>query len=123
MSPSLTEASLADQSQALPMAITTYLERSASAKPAAASQTFTENAVVVDGNMTNTGVPAIAAWLADTAAEIKTTTTRLRVVKNESATIVVNRIEGNFPGRSVELSYRFELDAESGLIQALTISN
>lgn len=118
MSPSLTE-----QSRALPMAITTYLERSASAKPASASQTFTENAVVVDNGNTYTGESAIAAWLADTAAEIKTTSTRLHVARDESVTTVVTRIEGNFPGRSVELSYRFVLDAESGLIQALTISN
>lgn len=35
---------------------------------------------------------------------------------------IVTRVEGNFPGRSVELNYRFTLHAESGLIEALTIS-
>jgi hypothetical protein len=123
MSPSLSEQSRTEKSQALPMAIVTYLDRSASAKPASAIQTFTENAVVVDNGNAYTGGSAIAAWLTETAAEIETTTTRLHVVKDESATTVVNRIEGNFPGRSVDLSYRFELDAESGLIQSLTISN
>jgi len=123
MSQSLTEQSLTERSQALPMAITTYLDRSASAKPASATQTFTENAVVVDDGKSYTGELAIAAWLADTAIEIETTTTQLGVEKDESATTVVNRIAGNFPGHSVDLSYRFELDAESGLIQALTISN
>ncbi|TFD64367.1 nuclear transport factor 2 family protein [Cryobacterium ruanii] len=110
------------QSRPLPMAITTYLERSVSAKPASARATFAENAVVVDDGKTYTGEAAIAAWLAETVTEFEYTTTQLRIEKDETATTVVNRIAGNFPGRSVDLSYRFELDAESGLIQALTIS-
>ena len=116
--------SLTIQSRTLPMAmaITTYLERSASARPASARATFTENAVVVDDGKTYTGEAAIAAWLVETTAEIKYTTTQLRIDKDDTATTVVNRIEGNFPGRSIDLSYRFELDADSGLIQALTIS-
>ncbi|MCY7404652.1 MAG: hypothetical protein LH475_08510 [Cryobacterium sp.] len=118
----LTAQPLIAQSRALPMAITTYLERSASAKPASARQTFTENAVVVDDGKTYTGEAAIAAWLAGTATAFEYTTTLLRTEKDESATTVVNRVAGNFPGHSVDLNYRFELDAESGLIQALTIS-
>ncbi len=123
MSAQLTAPAPTAQSNALPMAIVTYLERSVSAKPAGASQTFTENAVVVDNGHTYTGAAAIAAWLVDTAAEVTYTTTRLHTEKNDAVTTVVNRIEGNFPGRSVDLSYRFELDAESGLIQALTITS
>ena len=119
---SLAAQSLTTQSRALPMAITTYLDRSASAKPASARATFTENAVVVDDGKTYTGEAAIAVWLAGTAAEFEYTTTQLRIEKDETATTVVNRVEGNFPGRSVDLNYRFELDAESGLIQSLTIS-
>ena len=114
--------SLTAQSRALPMAITTYLERSESAKPASASHAFVETAVVVDDGKTYTGMPAIAAWLAGNAAEFEYTTTLLRTETDGDATTVVNRVEGNFPGRSVDLSYRFELDAESGLIQALTIT-
>ena len=34
----------------------------------------------------------------------------------------VTRVAGNVPGRSVDLNYRFTLHAESGLIEALTIS-
>ncbi len=110
------------QVHAVPMAIATYLERSTSAKPAAASQTFTEFAVVVDNDHTYTGQDAIAAWLTDTAGELAYTTTRLHLKRDELTTTIVNRIEGNFPGRSVTLSYRFELDAESGLIRELSIS-
>ncbi|TFD50844.1 nuclear transport factor 2 family protein [Cryobacterium sp. Hh7] len=114
--------SLTAQARALPMAIVTYLERSASAKPASARATFVENAVVVDDGKTYTGERAITAWLAGSAAEFEYTTTLLRTEKDEAATTVINRIEGNFPGRSVDLSYRFELAAETGLIQNLTIS-
>ncbi|GEP26115.1 nuclear transport factor 2 family protein [Cryobacterium levicorallinum] len=115
--------SLTAQARALPMAIVTYLERSASAKPTSAQATFVENAVVVDDDgKTYTGEPAITAWLAGSAAEFEYTTTLLRTEKDEAATTVINRIEGNFPGRSVDLSYRFELAAETGLIQNLTIS-
>ncbi|MDJ0350287.1 hypothetical protein [Cryobacterium sp. PH29-G1] len=125
MSESLTAQPVTAQpvtAHALPMAITTYLERSASAKPASARHTFTENAVVVDDGKTYTGEAAIATWLAGNTAEFEYTTTLLRTAKDESSTTVVNRIAGNFPGRSVDLNYRFELDAESGLIQALTIT-
>jgi hypothetical protein len=115
--------SLTTQSRTLPMAIMTYLERSASPKPAAAAATFTENAVVVDDGTTYTGEGAIGAWLVATKAEFAYTTTQLSADKDDSSTTVVNRVEGNFPGRSVDLSYRFELDADSGLIQALTISS
>ena len=110
------------QSRVLPMAIVTYLERSVSAKPASARQTFVENAVVVDDGKTYTGEAAIVAWLAGSAAEFEYTTTLLGTETDESATTVINRIEGNFPGRSVDLSYRFELEPETGLIQNLTIS-
>jgi len=113
---------LTSQVHALPMAIATYLERSVSAKPAAASQTFSEFAVVVDNGQTYTGQAAIASWLVDTAGEKEYTTTQLHLDRDNSATTIVNRVEGTFPGRRVELSSRFELDAESGLIRALTIS-
>ena len=114
--------SLTIQPRALPMAITTYLERSASPKPASARQTFIENAVVVDDGKTYTGEAAIVTWLAGSAAVFEYTTTLLRTESDESATTVVNRVEGNFSGRSVDLSYRFELEPETGLIQNLTIS-
>ena len=114
--------SLTTQSRLLPMAIVTYFERSVSAKPASARQTFVENAVVVDDGKTYTGEAAIATWLTGSAAEFEYTTTLLRTESDASSTTVVNRIEGNFPGRSVDLSYRFELEPETGLIQNLTIS-
>ena len=114
--------SLTIQEHTLPMSIVTYLERSASARPASARATFTENAVVVDDGTTYTGESAIAAWLAGSVAELEYTTTLLRTQTDESSTTVVTRVEGNFPGRSVELNYRFTLHAESGLIEALTIS-
>ena len=114
--------SLTTQARTLPMSITTFLERSASAKPASAGATFTESAVVVDDGKTYTGGAAIAAWLAGSVAEFEYTTTVLRTETDESSTTVVNRVTGNFPGRSVDLNYRFELDSESGLIRALTIS-
>ena len=114
--------SVTTQARTLPMSITTYLERSASPKPASARATFTENAVVIDDGKTYTGETAIAAWLAGSVAEFEYTTTLLRTETDQSSTTVVNRVEGNFPGRSVDLNYRFELDVESGLIAALTIS-
>ncbi|MFC5930677.1 nuclear transport factor 2 family protein [Cryobacterium melibiosiphilum] len=122
MSPSLTSEPVATQSPELATAIVTYLDRSVSARPQSASLTFVDDAVVVDDGKTYTGQAAIAGWLSATAAEFEYTTTRLSVGSDDAATTVVNRIEGNFPGRSVDLSYRFELNAESGLIQKLTIS-
>ena len=127
MSPSLTSEPVVTQGHvaqapALATAIVTYLGRSISARPQSAALTFADDAVVVDDGKTYTGQAAIAAWLSDTAAEFEYTTTQLNTKSDDTSTTVVNRIEGNFPGRSVDLSYRFELNAESGLIQKLTIS-
>ena len=106
----------------LPTAIVTYLHRSVSARPQAAALTFVDDAVVVDDGTSYSGRAAIAAWLTDTAAQVEYSTTQLRVERDDTSITVVNRIEGNFPGRSVDLGYRFELHAESGLIQKLTIA-
>ncbi|MFO7689484.1 MAG: hypothetical protein R6W83_02870 [Cryobacterium sp.] len=106
----------------LPTAIVTYLERSVGPRPQSAALTFVDDAVVVDDGKTYTGEAAIAAWLTSTATALELTTTQLRVDRDDASTTVVNRIEGNFPGRSVDLTYRFELHAETGLIQKLTIT-
>ncbi|TFD47710.1 nuclear transport factor 2 family protein [Cryobacterium frigoriphilum] len=122
MSPSLTSEPVATQSPVLATAIVTYLDRSVSARPQSAALTFVDDAVVVDDGKTYNGQAAIATWLSATAAEFEYTTTQLSITSDDTAVTVVNRIEGNFPGRSVDLKYRFELNAESGLIQKLTIS-
>ena len=122
MSPSLTTEPVVTQSPLLATAIVTYLDRSGSGRPQSAALTFVDNAIVVTDGTTYTGRAAIAAWLSDTAAELEYTTTQLSLGSDDTSTTVVNRIEGNFPGRRVDLSYRFELDAETGLIQRLMIS-
>ena len=106
----------------LPTAIVTYLQRSESARPQAAALTFVDDAVVVDDGTTYSGQAAITAWLIATTAAFEYSTTQLRVERDDASITVVNRIEGNFPGRSVDLGYRFELHAETGLIQKLTIA-
>lgn len=130
MSPSLTSENVAQppaseptaEPTALPTAILTYLERSVSARPQSAARTFNDGAVVVDDGKTYTGEAAITAWLSAASAEFEYTTTQLSWARTEASTTVINRIEGDFPGRTVDLRYRFELGAESGLIQTLTIT-
>jgi hypothetical protein len=82
---------------------------------------FAADARVVDEDREYRGADQIRTWLATAAAEFTYTRTLLDVeVVDGDAWLVVNRLEGNFPGGVVDLRYRFAL--RDGLIAELTIA-
>ncbi|MEW1822432.1 hypothetical protein AB0323_16850 [Arthrobacter sp. NPDC080031] len=106
----------------LPLPITTYLDRSQGNQRRTAIEAFTPDAVVVDDGHLYRGTSEIAGWLDRVASEYEYTTTFLRAERDEHATLVVNRLEGTFPGGIVDLKYRFVLNGQNTAIRELTIA-
>lgn len=102
----------------LPDAIAKYL-RATDADQAVAC--FTTDAEVVDEGTTRRGHDEIRQWRKETSAAYDYTVTVLDWDRTqESGYIVRTRVDGNFPGGTVELAYRFAL--RDDLIRTLRIA-
>jgi ketosteroid isomerase-like protein len=104
----------------LPTAVTEYLHAAPDADPAALADLFAEDAIVVDDGKTYRGRGEIVSWRAEVAHSFTYTTTRLRTEEHADAIVVINRIEGNFPGGRIDLANRFTVD-KAKQISSLTI--
>jgi hypothetical protein len=82
---------------------------------------FATGARVTDDGHTYTGRDEILAWLTGAATEFTTTSTRLSVANSDADTVVAVRLEGNFPGGTVDLRHVFTVD-DTGLIRGLVIA-
>ncbi|MER5933940.1 nuclear transport factor 2 family protein [Streptomyces sp. NPDC002054] len=79
-------------------------------------------ATVTDDGHTYRGSAAIRGWLEQTTTQYTYTTTPLGAVcDGPDQYTVTQHLEGDFPGGSVDLRYRFDLD-ENGLIGRLVIA-
>jgi hypothetical protein len=106
---------------AVPEAITAYQAAHDRKDVDNARQQFTDTASVVDDGKTYEGVDGVDTFLRKAGSEY--TYARTLVSAEEVASgcwRVTNRLEGNFPGGVVDLSYEFRL--ENGLIARLTIA-
>lgn len=104
-----------------PDAIRVYLTSHDVRDTAVSLACFTPSARVTDDGRVYDGAAEIEGWLSTAASEY--TYSRTFVSSTEVAPsrwLVVNRLEGNFPGNTVELRYEFELDGD--LIAGLTIA-
>jgi hypothetical protein len=82
---------------------------------------FTPDATVTDEDRTYEGSDQVRRWLDRAATEFTYTRTFVKAEQTSPSTwVVVNHLEGDFPGGSVDLRYRFTLTG--GLISALTIA-
>jgi len=74
---------------------------------------FADDAVVVDEGQTRQGASQIRAWRQNVASAYEYTT-ELRGVKDAGPGMYVARVhlEGNFPGGTVDLRYRFTIDGD-----------
>jgi hypothetical protein len=102
-------------------AITTYFELGDGPDKSEAIDVFTGDAVVEDDGQTYRGRDEIVGWLTGAASEFNYTSTRVSAEQTGSTALVVNVLEGDFPGGRAELRYAFEL-AEDGLISSLRIT-
>ncbi|MFF4351425.1 nuclear transport factor 2 family protein [Streptomyces sp. NPDC001530] len=105
---------------ALPDVITLYLKAHRTHDTATAVTAFTGDATVIDDGNTYEGTPAIERWLGRSATEF-TYTTHLTGAQQTDTTdyIATHHLEGNFPGGTIDLNYRFTL--RDDLIERLVI--
>ncbi|OPF81123.1 DUF4440 domain-containing protein [Streptomyces antioxidans] len=105
----------------LPDTVKRYLKAHNERDVATASATLAPDATVVDDGGVYEGIPAIEQWLARATSEFTYTTTFLGAEREgPDRCTVTQRLEGDFPGGTVDLRYRFTL--HQGLISHLTIA-
>ncbi|MEV6734136.1 MULTISPECIES: nuclear transport factor 2 family protein [unclassified Streptomyces] len=104
----------------LPEVITHYLKAHRAHDAAAAITAFTGGATVIDDGATYEGTEAIGEWLGRSVTEF-TYTIHLTDAQQTDAThyIATHHLEGNFPGGTIDLRYRFTL--RDDLIEQLVI--
>jgi hypothetical protein len=97
----------------LPAAITTYLPAHQAHDNKTAIGAFAADAAVTDEGQTYHGREQILGWL-DKSAGAYTYTTEFVGASQDGATgwDVIQHLEGDFPGGSVDLHYRFTLDGD-----------
>ncbi|MET7425647.1 nuclear transport factor 2 family protein [Dactylosporangium sp. NPDC005555] len=104
----------------LPAVILAYLTAHRSRDAVAASSACTDDAVVDDDGHTYRGRAEIQAWIRDAAAEYDYTATLTAATRTDDTRYVaLHHLEGNFPGGTVDLQYRFTLRGD--LIARLVI--
>ncbi|MDQ1719934.1 MAG: hypothetical protein QOE89_3887 [Pseudonocardiales bacterium] len=96
---------------ALPATVLRYLDAHRDNDPDTAITAFVADAVVVDDGKAYTGIAAIREWLGRSASEYTYTIALTAAAKFDDTNFeAVNHLEGNFPGGTVDLRYRFTLD-------------
>jgi hypothetical protein len=97
----------------LPTAITTYLPAHQKNDTETALGAFAADAVVTDEGHTYQGHDQIRDWLGKSSTEYTFTTTFVGASQQDGARWdVVQHLEGDFPGGTVDLHYRFALDGD-----------
>ena len=97
----------------LPAVITTYLPAHQANEATTAIAAFAADAVVTDEGRAYHGRDQIRGWLDKSAGEYTYTTDFAGASRDGDARWdVVQHLEGDFPGGSVDLHYRFTLDGD-----------
>lgn len=104
----------------LPTPVVVYLDAHDENRHTDAAAVFATDSTVLDDGNTYEGIEAITAWIERSSTEYTYASTRIgQHVTDESHPVVQIRLDGNFPGGTVTLRYRFEL--QGGLISRLAI--
>ena len=75
---------------------------------------FADDAVVIDEGQTKRGTNAIRAWRENVASVYEYTTELVGVeAAGEAQYLARVHLEGNFPGGTVDLRYRFTVDGDA----------
>jgi hypothetical protein len=105
----------------LPDVIRRYLDAHDRHDTDRALSAFASDARVIDEDREHRGTDEIRAWLASSASEYTYTRTLVGIKPTEGDRwVVVNRLEGDFPGGVAVLRYQFGIQA--GLISELVIA-
>ena len=103
----------------LPATITTYLTAHQARDAATAITAFTAHAVVTDEGHTYRGRDSISDWLLNAASGFTFTTEFVGATRESARVDVVQHLEGDFPGGTADLHFRFTMDG--ALISELVI--
>jgi hypothetical protein len=110
-----------ENSQTIPDVVRRYFESHDRRDTDAALAAFASDARVFDDGHEYRGLDAIRDWLARASTQFTYTRDFLHAGEEEPHLwLVHNRLEGDFPGRVVDLRYRFTL--VDGLIADLAIA-
>ncbi|MPY30179.1 nuclear transport factor 2 family protein [Streptomyces adustus] len=105
----------------LPEVIRRYLTVHNRGDASASASLMTPDAHVTDDGKTYGGLPAIERWLDRAASEYTYATTCLGAAQDgPDRWTVTQRLDGDFPGGTIDLRYAFTLDG--GLISRLVIA-
>ncbi|MFC9846350.1 nuclear transport factor 2 family protein [Streptomyces sp. NPDC060223] len=105
---------------ALPEVVTRYLTAHRARDTATAITAFTDNATVTDDGETHEGAASIEHWLSRTATEFTFTTQLIGAHRTDASHYTATQhLEGDFPGGTVDLHYRFTL--RDNLVERLVI--
>lgn len=106
---------------ALPEAVGRYFHAHDRHDVDAALAEFATGATVADDGRSHRGLVEIHAWLSSAGRQYTYTRTLLGAQQqSDGAWIVRNRLDGNFPGGTAELAYRFSIEGDR--VTALTIA-
>lgn len=104
----------------LPAMITTYLTAHGARDTDTATGAFTDDAIVTDEGHDHHGRDEIRAWLDRSAGEYTYTTEFTAATATGRTQVdVLQHLEGNFPGGTADLHFRFTMDG--ALISRLVI--
>ncbi|MDX5574471.1 MULTISPECIES: nuclear transport factor 2 family protein [Streptomyces] len=96
----------------LPTPVLAYLDAHDESRYADVAAVFAPDATVLDDGKTYEGIEEIRAWAEKSATEFTYTSTRIgQRIADDRHVVVRVRLDGNFPGGTVTLRYRFLLDA------------
>ncbi|MFF4753279.1 nuclear transport factor 2 family protein [Streptomyces sp. NPDC002514] len=105
----------------LPAVVQQFLTALTARDTAAVVGILTPQASVTDEGHTYTGVPSITDWISNAASEFTYTTTPVAAERTGTHQFTLTQhLEGDFPGGSADLNYRFTLEGE--LISSLVIA-
>jgi hypothetical protein len=97
----------------IPIVIPDYLAAHEARDTEAAVRAFSPGAVVVDDGSTYRGPDEIRGFESRAGSQFTYTTTLVGAERTEDGRwVVVNRLEGDFPGGAVDLRYRFTVDGD-----------
>ena len=99
---------------ATPAVITRYFAAQATRDFDTLVRLFADEAVVIDEGKTRRGTQEIRAWRENVASVYEYTTDVVGVEAADEGKYVARvHLEGNFPGGTVDLRYRFTVDGDS----------
>lgn len=93
----------------MPKTIAVYVAAKNAHNPDAVARAFATDGIVHDEGKIHRGQAEIAEWARDAMNRYRMTMSPLSVTGKEGKTVLMARVEGNFPGSPIDLNFNFLL--------------